>query len=1039
MITDIGSSNESISNIAVYDAAQASAAGVVNAAVGTSGATLASGAEPLSSVDAFSVSSGTCANATLTPGSQSGSQCSASITFTPPASGSFVNYVCYSYSPGDAAGNSVDCSYLFGQTIAAGTGGASGSSSNQSMPPGCNPVASGDTFTANACATIVPTGTIQVLPTYDAAPADFTNSPCTSTCLTDPYLAQVGLEGQVELFDSTNSTPTAWDPCTTTCSTTITNTSGSALDFMPVIDSGGGSALGFPTNPSTCGASGQQTYPYALASGATCTVTVQYDTSGTNPTGVLVIESSNGTAVGGVSLGTGTVNPGNHPPLHASFTVTPSNLQTLGTGGCTSTTCTFGLEPKVYGGVPGDELQFTWSWSGTDAAGNSVSGSTTTFGTTPDELLSPPVAISSADTSTGSLPQSGSVPYQVSLSVADLTHPSVYVYQAPAQPLTVSATCTSSDTISIAATGGSNQSTATDTSFANPATATVYCVPTTGSRFPLPGATVNFSAPSTGPSGGLASASATTGSSGTASTTITANSTAGTWTLSATATYVIPATSTTLSTTTPATWSLDNTSSSSSGTCPSGTSLVVEAIGGGQTTTAGAQYATPLMAGFVCLPAGESLGQALASSTRPEMLSGVPVAWSMPTSGSSGTFGASSDASGATLDASATSDSHGMATSPSLWADPTDSTATPAFTVAGSYTYGGVNYPIPYPENVGTSIVPSCAILVGPFGQLATISTAFGTPISVALMCQSTPTSAPKALWSAPSSGASGTFDPSSATTTYVSQASGPSYWIADSTATANATAGTWSATAGATAGTTSYGSVSGPMTNLAGHSSSFALSVTPESCASSSTPPYDVSAGPVPAGTTVTFTIGSGSKAITKTATAAASGQATLVPPPDLATGTPVSATATVSAAQLTAGPVVAPPAASCATPTTTSVQIFEPTSTTGAPGNTPAGTSTYSPADVYWAGGQDEVVAIATTLGTPTPTGAVLFQVTGPAVSTVVEGQLLTTEAATVMLGQANGTLPGGLSLASNEAAYVIATTADPASYQVQATYMG
>jgi len=473
---------------------------------------------PESAITEFTLPAGdTCAGTTLAPGAT----CDIPFAFHPTVAGSVTDSLCLNYTAGTSIG---DCIGLDGTTTAPST---------ITLPPGC----------AGTDCPGLGTG-VQVIPTFDARNKNIS-----------PAAYPFGIEAQILDFVPQSTTAGT----VTSHSITITNSTSSATTpFALGLAQGTVTPREYAISGTTCPASGSDAYPYGpLAPGASCTVTATWTVPATGTpytAGSLTVESdiaagpSSGSAYGSIGLlADNQVSRERLNELTPSFAVSPGTTQILGTPTtCTTTTCTFALDPSAYGGTSGDTLTFTWSWSGTDAAGHAVSGTSTTTGVCDAACAAGTsgVAIPAAD-ATVTLPESapGSsgafTPYEVNLVVTDTTTPGTVVAPVLSQALTVLpssvASCPSGD-LSLAATSGSEQSTAAGTAFADPLVATVTCDATTPA-LPVLDATVTFTAPSssTSASGTPAPVSATTTSLGAASTSVTANEIPGAWDLTANA------------------------------------------------------------------------------------------------------------------------------------------------------------------------------------------------------------------------------------------------------------------------------------------------------------------------------------------------------------------------------------------------------------------------------------------------------------------------------------------------------------------------
>lgn len=297
----------------------------------------------------------------------------------------------------------------------------------------------------------------------------------------------------------------------------------------------------------------------------------------------------------------------------------------------------------------------------------------------------------------------------------------------------------------ISPTSGSGQSATVGTAFTNPLVATV------SDQYgnPVSGVTVTFTPPSSGASGTFAGGvnTATTNSSGVAtSQTFTANTTAGSYSVTAS----------TAGTNATATFTLTNNA---------GPAASISAYSGsGQTTPVGTAFPNPLVA------------KVLDQYSNP--VSGATVTFTPPAqSGPSGTFAGGVN--------TATTNSSGLATSAVFTANNN----------AGSYTVSAaVQGVTPTASFSLTNSPPAPVITVSSgSGQQATVGTAFANPLVALVMQGGSPLSGATVTFTAPSSGASGTFANGTAIDTETTNASG----LATSTTfTANSTAGSYTVAA---------------------------------------------------------------------------------------------------------------------------------------------------------------------------------------------------------------------------------------------------
>ncbi|HEY3827066.1 MAG TPA: carbohydrate binding domain-containing protein [Bryobacteraceae bacterium] len=328
---------------------------------------------------------------------------------------------------------------------------------------------------------------------------------------------------------------------------------------------------------------------------------------------------------------------------------------------------------------------------------------------------------------------------------------------------------------SIAATSGTPQSASVNTAFAMPLQATVR----DAGNNPVSGVTVTFTAPASGVSGtftnGTATANAVTNGSGVAmAQAFTANSTAGSYLVTA----GTPGAAGTAS------FNLTNNA---------GTAASIAATGGTpQSATVNAAFATPL--------------QATVRDAGNNPVSGVMVTFTAPASGASGTF------AGGAGTVNAVTNGSGVATAPAFTAN---STAGSYLVTAGTPGAGGAAS-FNLTNNAGTA---ASIAVTGGTPQSATISTAFATPLQATVKdAGNNPVSGVTVTFTAPASGASGTFAGGAGTVNAVTNGSG----VATAPAfTANATAGSYTVTGSAPGAT---GTASFNLTNNAGAAASIAV-----------------------------------------------------------------------------------------------------------------------------------------------------------------------------------------------------------------------
>jgi hypothetical protein len=203
----------------------------------------------------------------------------------------------------------------------------------------------------------------------------------------------------------------------------------------------------------------------------------------------------------------------------------------------------------------------------TDLGGNPVGGATVNFtapgsgpsATVPATAITSGSGIASVTATANATPGS----YAVSATVVGV-----------ATPASFSLTNTAGSAASVTATGGTPQSTAVSTAFANPLQATV----TDSGGNPVSGVTVSFAAPGSGASAAVPATASTNGS-GVASVSATANATAGSYSVTASVVGVA----------TPATFDLTNTA-----VLP--TKLAITSVNGGTSPTASVAFSVVVQA-----------------------------------------------------------------------------------------------------------------------------------------------------------------------------------------------------------------------------------------------------------------------------------------------------------------------------------------------------------------------------------------------------------------------------------------------------------
>ncbi|MCA1683674.1 MAG: hypothetical protein LC708_00870, partial [Actinobacteria bacterium] len=324
-------------------------------------------------------------------------------------------------------------------------------------------------------------------------------------------------------------------------------------------------------------------------------------------------------------------------------------------------------------------------------------------------------------------------------------------------------------------TAGSPQSTTVNTTFASAFSATVA----DSSGRAVPGVNVTFTAPVTGPSGTFkplgsnSSVTATTDGAGVVSASLKANTAAGTYNVTASAQGVAA----------PLTYALTNVA---------GAPTKVAVTGGdNQTAAVGTGFATPLTA--------------TVTDVFNNRVSGANVKFSAPTTGASGSF-----ATTGTTTASALTNTSGVATAPTFSANGS----------TGSYlvtaTWGSLTATFHLANQSG----PPAAISMTGGEQVTPVGTTFPTPLAATVVdAFGNPVAGANVVFSAPATGASGAFVPTSTTT--ASAATNASGVATAPTLRANSSAGTYQVSA--TTGSLSPATVG--LTNQAGPPAS--LSVT--------------------------------------------------------------------------------------------------------------------------------------------------------------------------------------------------------------------
>lgn len=302
----------------------------------------------------------------------------------------------------------------------------------------------------------------------------------------------------------------------------------------------------------------------------------------------------------------------------------------------------------------------------------------------------------------------------------------------------------------IAEVSGTNQSHAVEGTFGQ---ALVAAVSMDG--VPMSGIVVTFSAPLLGPSATFSNttsrtATATTDMNGIAtSPSFTANGKVGAYTITATADGA----------STPAGFILTNTTGAPAS--------IVPASGSAQSASINSAFGAPLVA------------QVLDVGQNP--VSGAIVTFTAPASGASGTF------ANGTATETQTTGANGLATSTTFTANGTEGADVVTATVAG--VANPANFALTNAAGAPTTIIASQGT-----PQSASINTAFSVPLAASVLdAHSNPVSGVPVTFTAPTSGASGTFVGGQSVVTTVTNATG----IATApTFSANGTVGSYSVTA---------------------------------------------------------------------------------------------------------------------------------------------------------------------------------------------------------------------------------------------------
>ncbi len=384
----------------------------------------------------------------------------------------------------------------------------------------------------------------------------------------------------------------------------------------------------------------------------------------------------------------------------------------------------------------------------TDSFGNPISGLTVTF-TAPNSGASGTFS-NASNTITATTNSSGVATSGIFTANATFGG---YTVNASVSGVSTSAafalTNLSGTAASITATGGTPQSTAVHTAFASALSATVK----DSNNNPISGVTVTFTAPTSGASGtfsgGSTTTTASTNASGVASVSFTANTIAGSYSVTASAPGVAS----------PASFALTNTAGSAS-------SITVSS-GSGQSAHLNSAFTAPLVA-----TVKDAFGN---------VVNGAAVTFTAPSSGASGTF------AGGSATYTVNTNASGIATSTTFTANGTPGSYAVTASVPGASTtaaFSLTNLTVPPASITATSGTPQNTAVTKPFGQpfVATVKDSSGNPVVGASV-----------TFTAPSSGASGTFAGGATTNTVTTNASGVA---TSATFTANTTVGSYTVTA---------------------------------------------------------------------------------------------------------------------------------------------------------------------------------------------------------------------------------------------------
>ena len=761
----------------------------------------------------FGKSVDTCTGALVAPGST----CAISVTFTPAAMGSRTATLSFNDNAGSSpqavnlagtgvntpAGTNVtttlnassglpNVSLMFPSVMTAGDSSEAASTAC-SAPP--THYSSGTTANCvDVSTTAVFAGMVQV--TVGFNPGNFTNP------------------SAVRIFHLENGT---WVDRTVSVNTALGTMTAAATSFSPfgvfqglpaATPSGSSLSFGNQVVGTTAGAQSVTVTNSGAASLIVSTVTIgganasDFAKNADTCTGATV--APNGTCAVTVSFSpTATGARSGSVTINDNASDSPQTVSLSGTGTEATITATAGTpQSATISTAFGSALQATVK----DSGGNPVPGVVVTFtapGTGPSASFAGGVNTATTNASGVAIAAAFTAnsiaggPYNVVASATGATAADFVLTNAPGAPA------------SITATSGTPQSATIGTTFGTALQATVK---DSGGN-PVPGVVVTFTAPASGPGGAFAGGvnTATTNSSGLATaSTFTANSIAG-------GPYNVVASATGA---TSADFALTNTvGPAASITATSGTP---------QSATISTAFGTPL--------------QATVKDSGGNPVAGVVVTFTAPASVAGGTFAGG----GATY--TTTTNSSGVATATTFTAN---STAGPYNLVATATGASAVNFAL-----TNTPGAPASITAAADTPQSATIGTAFGTALqSTVKDSGGNPVSGVSVTFTAPATGAGGTFAGGGATYTATTNSSG----VATATTfTANSTAGPYNLVASATGAS----AVNFALTNTAGAPASItATAGTPQSATISTAfgnplqaTVKDSAGNPVP-GVVVTFT----------------------------------------------------------------------------------------------------------------------------------------------------------------------------------------